>query len=183
MTSFQDIVRAVGHTDKDTAHTYGPWYDRWFAPLRDKPLNILEVGVCVFGGGCVLAFAEYFPKATVWAVDIDRTRCNAEVFNHPRIKFIHDDAYRPELVNHFGDTRFDIVVDDASHEVQHQMQLLRTLRPRLKDDGFYVVEDVCTGHWLPHLREVWNMGLRHTLIDMSTPTCYDNTLLRLEPRP
>lgn len=183
MKSFTEIVKEIGHTDKNTSHTYGQWYDLWFKDLKDKPINILEVGVCVFGGGCVLSFAEYFPNATVWAVDVDNTRCCGEVFAHPRIKFIHEDAYKPELVRHFDWVKFDIIVDDASHEAADQFKLLTHLRSFMHNDGFYVIEDCCTSHWLPYLSKCRDeMGLQQTLIDMSTTKCYDNTLIRFDNR-
>lgn len=180
--TFSELLNSIGKTDKNTAHTYGPWYDLWFQNLRDVQLNIMEVGVCVFGGGSVLALAEYFPLSTVWALDIDATPCVSDIFSHPRIRFIEGDAYNPEILKHFEDTRFDIIIDDASHEVADQLKLLTMLRPYLKDDGFYVVEDCCTGHWLPRMPEIWKLGLEQTIIDMSTATVYDNTLIRLDAK-
>lgn len=178
---FTDVLAKTGRTDKNTAHTYGPWYDLWFERLRDLPLTILEVGVCVFGGGSVLSLAEYFHNATIWAVDIDRSRCSAEVFDHDRIVFLEADAYKRDWLIHLGREKLDIIIDDASHEVADQMKLLKMLRPKLKPDGFYVVEDCCTGHWLPRLPEVWSLGLKQTIIDMSNYKHYDNTLIRLDP--
>lgn len=178
---FTDVIKRIGQTDKNTGHTYGQWYDQWFEDLEYKPLNILEVGVCVFGGGGSLALADYFNSGHVWAVDIDRRQCCGAVFTHPRITFIEHNAYRPTLLERLGDTKFDIIIDDASHEMKDQLQLLKMLRPRLNDDGFYVIEDCCTRHWLPHLPEVWDLKLQHTIIDMSTAKSYDNTLIRLDP--
>jgi cephalosporin hydroxylase len=182
MKTYSEIVKESGKTDKNTSHTYGPWYDLWLPPYREKSVNVLEVGVCVFGGGCILGFAEYFQQGTIWGVDINKTPCVDAVFNHPRIKFFEGDAYHTDMLKNFGNTKFDIIVDDASHEVQDQLKLLKMLRPYMADGGFYVIEDVCTGHWLPHLQEVWDMGLKQQIIDMSTKTCYDNTLIRFEAR-
>lgn len=182
MATFTEIVQKIGKTDKNTSHTYGQWYDYWFAPLQEKRVNVLEVGVCVFGGGCALSFAEYFYKGSVWAVDIDRSRCVSEVFAHPRISFIEADAYNKDWLKHISGLKFDIIIDDASHEVADQFKLLGMLKPYLANDGFYVIEDCCTCHWIPKLKDVWDMGLRHTIIDMATPTVYDNTLIRFEVR-
>jgi cephalosporin hydroxylase len=179
---FSQVLLRVGRTDKDTAHSYGAMYDMWFAGLQNRPVNVLEVGVCVYGGGGVLSLAEYFKNGRVWGVDVDRTLCDRDVFSHPRVNFIECDAYGPDLLKSLGDTRFDIIIDDALHDLTRQSQLLKTLSPRLTETGFYIVEDVCTSHWLPYLNEFWDAGLRHTLVDMSTPTCYDNVLIRFDRR-
>lgn len=182
MKTFSEIVLEIGKTDKNTSHTYGQWYDLWFKNLKDKSINVLEVGVCVFGGGCVLSFAEYFKNATIWAVDITKKQCSEEVFNHPRIKFFEEDAYKPELIRHFVNVKFDIIIDDASHEVNDQFKLLSGLHQFLQPNGFYIIEDCCTSHWLPHLQECRKMGLQQTIIDMSTDKCYDNTLIRFDKK-
>lgn len=180
MKTFTEIVKEIGKTDKNTSHTYGQWYDYWFPAYRGRPINILEVGVCIFGGGCCLSFAEYFPEATVWAVDIDGKPCVCEMKNHPRIKFFEGDAYNPAILKNFGDTKFDIIIDDASHEVKDQVNLLKMLKPYLAVGGIYIVEDCCTGHWLDKLPELRSLGLKQTIIDMSTKTVYDNTLIKFE---
>lgn len=131
----------------------------------------------------MLALAEYFPKATVWAADIDSSRCRKAVFEHPRVRFLKGDAYAPDFTAKLGKTQFDLIIDDASHEVDDQVRLLKALIPFLKAGGFYVVEDCCTGHWLPRLPGLRALGLRQTLIDMSTDGTYDNTLIRFDPVP
>lgn len=178
--TFQEIVKKIGCTDKCTTHSYGKFYDIWFAELREKPINILEIGVCVFGGGCVLSLAEYFPNATIWAVDIDKSPCKCEIFNHPRIKFFEEDAYNPKVLENFGDTKFDIILDDASHECDWQIALLKMLHPYLTDTGFYITEDCCNVHWLQKLNDIWDMGLQQTIINMETRQHYDNTLIRFD---
>ncbi len=182
MKSFRQVLAETGHTDKDTSHNYGHWYDQWFEPYRTMPVSVLEIGVCVFGGGGALSLAEYFQNGVIWAVDIDKRQCIADVFSHPRIKFFEQDAYHADLLKLFDGVKFDIIIDDASHEVNDQLKLVNMLRPYLSDDGFYVIEDCCTCHWLPYLKNLWNLNLKHTLIDMSTATVYDNTLIRLDPK-
>lgn len=183
METFSEILARIGRSDKDTCHTYGPWYDLWFADRRESARNVLEVGVCVFGGGGALALAEYFRGATVWAVDVDPSRCCEEIFTHPRIKFLGCDAYDPAFASRLNGTTFDIVIDDASHDAPDQFRLLASLRASLDERGIYVVEDCCTQHWTSRLAAARALGLRQTLVDMSTDATYDNTLIRFDPVP
>lgn len=187
MTTFTEITRRIGHTDKAgtrvDGHTYSTLYDQWFAPYRDRPVEVLEVGVAAFGGGCLLALAAYFPKGRVTGVDIDLGPLVAEVRNHPRVHLIEADAYDPAWLNQLDRPAYDLVIDDASHEIADQVKLLRMLRPYLSRGGFYVVEDVVSEHWLPHLRTLPDeLDLWHTLCDMATRSRYDNTLLRFDTR-
>lgn len=189
MPTFVEIARSLGHTDKcgsrhTVGHTYGASYDEWLAPYRNKDVLVLEVGVAVFGGGGLLALAEYFPKGHIVGVDNNMAPLVDAVRTHPRIELIDTDAYAADLPDKLGKRQFDIVIDDASHELRHQFALLQTLRPYLKQDGFYVIEDIVTEHWLPYLRNnTPKLGLHHTLVDMANRGFYDNNLIRFEPHP
>ncbi len=178
--SFKEIVARIKRTDKDTRHGYCKWYDLFFEKYRYTAKNILEIGVCVYAGGCVLSLAEYFPNATIWAVDIDNTRCCKEVFDHPRIKFLHESAYEPKLLRHFSDIKFDVIIDDASHEQKDQLKFLDMILPYLKEDGTHIIEDCVEWHWRPYIKQLWDKGLQHTLIDETRPDTYDNVLIKLE---
>jgi hypothetical protein len=96
--SFTEILMSMGgKTDKESRHGYGKWYDLWLSEYKDKATNVLEVGVCQFGGGCVLALAEYFHSAQIWGADISDERCFPEVFSDKRIKFLKGNAYDGSL--------------------------------------------------------------------------------------
>lgn len=178
--SFQDLLADIGRTDKDTTHTYGHVYDGWFRDVRDSAKNILEVGVCLFGGGCVLALAAYFPNATIFAADISDELCCPEALNHPRIIFLKEDAYNDGFVEKIIDIKFDIIIDDGSHEISAQTYLLKKLAPLLSEKGFYCVEDCVVSQWKDFMPELEALGLRSTIIDMSTDQQPDNTIIRWE---
>ena len=54
--------------DKGKKHGYEAVYEPDFEPLRNKSIKILDVGV--FKGASVQAWLDYFPKATVYGIDI-----------------------------------------------------------------------------------------------------------------
>src|SRR5262245_12192907 len=140
MESFTDTVKRLGHTDKEECHGYGLFYEMWLAPLRDRLVHVLEVGVCAYGGGGLLALAEYFPRGLVYGIDIDCRHCVDAVRGHPRVQLVEADAYDPNCIaRHFGDCLFDVIIDDARHEIHFQLQLLTQLLAFLKPDGLYVV--------------------------------------------
>ena len=67
---------AIRHgTDKWGLHFYTPIYHSLLAPLRDKPLRLLEIGVGGYGskylGGSSLAmWAEYFGQGRIVGIDL-----------------------------------------------------------------------------------------------------------------
>lgn len=46
-----------------------------------------------------------------------------------------------------SDTEFDIVVDDGSHDPEHQLFTFDALFPSVKPGGLYIFEDVETSYW------------------------------------
>ena len=178
--TFGQMLERVGRTDKHTRHRYGLIYEQWFTPFRDKPIRILEVGVAMFGGGSLLALAEYFPNATIHGCDNDLSKVCQEVRDHSRVRLTEHDAYADSFPRTLGAPPFDIIIDDCYHQPEFQTRLARMLRPHC--GGFYVIEDCHTECWnRDRMRELWAMGWRHTLIDASREECWDDVLIRLDP--
>ena len=180
MNSFTEILADTGKTDKNTRHSYGDVYDWWFAPFREKSMNVLEIGVCDFGGGCVLSLAESFQDAQIWGIDIDLSKCCAEAIDHPRISLIKADAYNEDAMTDilFGNGMFHIIIDDGIHEIEAQLKLLKFLSEYLSEGGIYCIEDCVTEQWLPHLADLRALGFQQTIVDMSTDEQPDNTIIR-----
>src|ERR1700722_18692475 len=56
-------------TDKSSLdHDYLDKYERLFAPFRDAPITVLEIGV--FDGGSLRLWEDYFPRATIVGINI-----------------------------------------------------------------------------------------------------------------
>jgi cephalosporin hydroxylase len=147
--SFQDVLakhsdphdNTVG-TDKATLHSYGPLYSELFGPIRDTTLHVLEIGVC--SGKSLLAMAEFFHNAQVVGVDISMDNVCQEVKEHPRISLYQLDGTRRDIQALIGPaTRWDVVLDDASHVPADQLLSLQALGPFVRrPGGLYVIEDI-----------------------------------------
>jgi hypothetical protein len=129
-------------------HDFGRWYNSIFAPFRDDPVRVLEIGV--YEGASLKALRQYFhhPETIVIGMDIDES-CK-QYDDHV---IIIGDATDPEtlqqVIEQYGP--FDIVIDDGSHVNRDVIKSFQYLFPRgLKEDGVYIVEDlVCwrsSGH-------------------------------------
>ncbi len=129
-------------TDKATGwHGYLDFYERFFAPLRDQPVKLLEIGV--FRGQSVKMWSEYFDAGTIIGADIDPA---ARQYAADRIIIEIADQSNIAHLTRLGVTHgpFDIVVDDGSHFWNHQITALQYLFSFVKPGGFFIVEDLDT---------------------------------------
>lgn len=132
--------------DKGSKHSYEKVYEPLWEPLKDKEINILEIGT--WKGRGIEAFLDYFPKANVYGIDIF-TRVdpkNYPVYSNPRVKWMKYDSTDPRvtegITRDFGDVKFDIILDDAMHTPRTNRLTFEHTKQFLKDDGMYIVEDV-----------------------------------------
>lgn len=138
------------NSDKASKHSYHTVYGKEFETLRDQPINILEVGV--WKGESVAAWLEYFPKATIYGIDIFE-RMNAEdieVLNQERVHWLKADSTKPllskKVVDKWGDVNFDIIIDDGLHTPEANALTFKYLNKFMKDSGSYYIEDVWPLH-------------------------------------
>jgi SAM-dependent methyltransferase len=118
-------------------------YERLFRGLRDKPINLLELGVQ--RGASMQLWREYFPAATVVGLDIARPRSFPGDKRFHFIRGSQDDPKILDLAIAAGGP-FDIVLDDASHIGSFTGRSFAYLFPRaLKPGGIYIIEDIATG--------------------------------------
>lgn len=132
-------------SDKDTDHSYGELYDDLLARYVDLPdVAILEVGV--LHGAFLQAVAEFLPRAQVHGLDISLAKLGKQWdWTNPRIHTHEADGTLPSTALRLG-TRFDLIIEDASHLPAHQVETLDAFAPFLKPGGVYVVEDIDQYH-------------------------------------
>ena len=147
IVSFEEVLKkyeavdTTKGTDKNTSHSYGAVYSSLFRDLKEKPLDLLEIGFdCA---ASLLAYAEYFKEASIYGLDIQDHRLQ-EVKNHQRIQTHIGDALKEK--NSFQ-KYYDIIIEDASHEVDHQIQHFFDFAPFVKPGGLYIIEDVNQIHF------------------------------------
>jgi hypothetical protein len=133
-------------------HAYSIHYSKLFERLRNKPINILEIGLArrtdrgALGITCpsLNMWLDYFPAARVYGLDVD----DFSLVRMPRTTiFRADQGNADDLLKVVSQCpRFDIIIDDGSHASYHQQLTLKTLFPHLSSGGYYVIEDLL---WQP----------------------------------
>jgi hypothetical protein len=137
-------------TDKWGNHRYTQHYHRHLKHLRNKPINLLEIGIGGYaregkGGNSLRMWKHYFPQGEIYGLDI----MDKSFLERPRIHVYQGDQSDPELLRRIADEmgRVDVVIDDGSHRPEHVKASFKVLFPLLADDGIYAVEDTQTSYW------------------------------------
>ena len=133
-----------GWPDRDTVHSYLEVYEERLAPYQHTAKNILEIGL--MSGESLRMWAEYFDGA-VYGMDIsvtpidgvaDLSKAIAEGYN---IR-IGDASNPDDIKKFFNRKKFDVVIEDASHNIEQQLQIYSVLKKYMKKDSIYIIEDV-----------------------------------------
>jgi cephalosporin hydroxylase len=125
------------------AKYYTDTYARFFAPLADQPINLLEIGID--RGGSLRLWEDFFPRASIHAIDIN-PRCSQYASDRVTVHIGSqtDDKFLESVACESGP--LDIVIDDGGHTMEQQLVSLQTLWPHVKPEGFYVIEDTHTSY-------------------------------------
>lgn len=128
--------------DKGFKHQYELVYEKDFEKIKDKPINILEVGI--LNGNSIEVWLEYFPNATIYAIDtFQRIPADSiEVLKNPRVKWENCDSISKEAKDLWNNIEFDIIIDDGMHNSIHNRYTFINFFDKLKTGGAYYVEDV-----------------------------------------
>lgn len=113
-------------------------------------MTILEIGIGGYddpsaGGNSLRLWRDYFPNGKIVGLDIyDKSGLRGD-----RIVTVQGDQSDATFLEGLAATYgpFDIVIDDGSHVVPHVRQSFLSLFPHVKDDGWYVIEDLHTSYW------------------------------------
>ena len=150
---------------KIDGHGYSKFYEDYFKIIKNKKLNILEIGS--FYGNASAALFFYFQKANIFSADIFPDLFS---YSSERIKnFYTDSSKETSIEKHIIklNQSFDIIIEDASHSFKDQIISLFMLFHKLNPGGIFIVEELD----FPDTRKDMNLKnerptLRDILIDI-----------------
>lgn len=122
-------------------HDFCRRYDPYLAPLRDKPINLLEVGI-QFGCSARM-WLDYFSCAQIYGVDIRKEHHVDD--DDIRFHFQIGDQSNVDFWSQWKsqNPRMHVIIDDAAHVVPASRPMFESLWPHLEPGGLYAIEDVC----------------------------------------
>ncbi len=138
-------------------HNYSNVYESLFCKLRNKKLNLMEIGLgsvdqnidfhMKFMGkdykplASLYAWRDYFKKAKIYGADIDKKILK----NSKKIKTFYVDMLNPKSINDMWkkiNNKIDIFIDDGFHSFEANTILFNGSFEFIKKNGFYIIEDV-----------------------------------------
>lgn len=127
------------HQPSKRHHNYLIYYWKHFRDIRLSVTRVLEIGVQT--DRSIRMWEEFFPNAIIFGADID-PKCKE--YEGGRCKILIGDQgdrnFCRSLVDEAGG-HFDIIIDDGSHIVEHQINSFNWLFPSLSEHGIYAMED------------------------------------------
>ena len=117
-------------------------YSNYFKDYKDKPINILEIGVDK--GDSLKIWRKYFTKANICGIDI--TNIN---FKIEGVEILKADQSNTKSLKEICDKykNFDIIIDDGGHFCKQIIVSLNFLFDYLSNNGLYIVEDLQTSYF------------------------------------
>ena len=139
MTSLKEIGKKYPTNKND--YGFLDIYENYFKNLKEKKLNILEIGVDK--GDSLRLWREYFTNANICGLDIDK-----KDFSIEGVEIYQGDQNDKFLINEIAKKhgKFDIIIDDGSHISRHIINSFNHLFDHLSSNGLYIVEDLQTSY-------------------------------------
>lgn len=143
-----ELARRLAPTRGPASKQEAYWqtYEPYFAPLREAPITVVELGV--FEGESTRILAEYFARARILAVDLAPT--GPDFSAYPGVTYCSCDQRDSDrlrtILDQEAPSGLDLVIDDASHYGWASWASWQCLYPRLRRGGLYVIEDWTTGY-------------------------------------
>ena len=143
-------------SEKSHGHGYAEFYEKHFSNLRDKKLNILEIGS--YSGASAAAFVKYFKDINIYCLDINLAKF---LYKSKKIHPFGIDISNKKMIEKFLNKinffesikSFDIIIDDGSHILSDQLKAIDYFFKYLNKDGYYVIEDYKFSEYIPHLKD------------------------------
>lgn len=124
-------------------HPYTSVYSMLLSPLRNKPIQFAEIGIAY--GASVGMWSNFFTNARLCFFDRDENfikRIRQENGN-PYLGLM-DVAVDGDVTRALTDAsgQFDVILDDSSHDFNHQIRIAKEAFPFVKPGGYLLIEDV-----------------------------------------
>lgn len=143
-------LTAIGtdtYTDKAYFHNFTSVYERFLFDKRDSIQRMIEIGV--LRGSSIQMWERYLPNAKILGLDVNPVYFSERELG-PRVTLAVCDATRENEVKSVLDSTgiapgsVDIIIDDGSHIVSHQVRTMGLMWKYVKPGGLYVIEDMHT---------------------------------------
>jgi hypothetical protein len=124
-------------------HPYTSVYSMLLSPLRNKPIQFAEIGIA--HGASVGMWTNFFTNARLCFFDRDENFLKriAQENGEPYLGLM-DVAVDGDITRALTDAsgQFDVILDDSSHDFDHQIRIAKEAFPFIKPGGYLLIEDI-----------------------------------------
>lgn len=161
---------------------YTAVYSMLFSKYKNTNLNFAEIGI--EAGASLLTWNNYFSeKCNIYAFEFEKQKIeDAKKLNLKNTTFVHTDVNNIEYLDtSFNETNvlFDIIIDDSTHNIEHQNNIINTVSKYLNPGGMLIIEDIYRNQHINSYvidTDIWEF---HTFIicHHENRNCFDNDKL------
>ena len=149
MKLLKDLYKNHSGKVSDKWTIYLNEYEDKLSQYQKLPIKFFEIGI--LNGGSLEIFSKYFLNAElILGCDIDK-KCKELHFVEPNIKLVvgnvNNEKIKNEIIRH---SKFDIILDDGSHNSDDIVKTFCNYFNYLKNDGLYIIEDLHCSYWREH---------------------------------
>ena len=164
-------------------HGFSKFYSHHLNHLKNKKINILEVGS--FAGSSASAFAKYFPNSKIYCFDINISKFK---YTSKNIKVFGLDIKNEILLNKAIDkitvnkkeNFFDIIIDDGSHYLSDILISIKNLFKYLKKNGIYIIEDFKHPNYYNYNKDIDDILIDQMLESLKEKKLFKSNILQKE---
>jgi ubiquinone/menaquinone biosynthesis C-methylase UbiE len=146
---------------------------------KNKAINFAEIGI--EAGASLLTWNKFFSdNCNIYAFEFETNKIEkCKNFNLKNVTFVHTDVTNVEyLDSSFKGTNvmFDIIIDDSTHGIQDQNNIINTVSKYLKSGGMLIIEDIDRNRHINNFTidtDIWEF---HSFIicHHDNRNCFDN---------
>ena len=123
---------------------YTPFYDMLFRHLKNEKINFAEIGI--ESNASIKMWRNYFLKAKIIGFEFEDIKIKkAKKHNLRNTTYQKVDVTNQENIRKaFKKTKvlFDVIIDDSTHYLDHQINIIKKTHPFLKKNGILIIEDI-----------------------------------------
>ncbi len=115
-----------------------------FNKLKNKQFNFAEIGI--EKNGSTKMWREFFTDATLYLFEKDETKIKNAINDNLSNSYYStiDVSSKDSIKNAFSryQKKFDIIIDDSTHDFNHQIDIIYATKDFLNPGGFLIIEDI-----------------------------------------
>lgn len=136
--------KSVFNSKTPFKHSYTATYNILFSHLKNDHINLAEIGI--LDNASIKMWREFFTNANIDGFEFEEKLIFiAKNENLKNTNYFKTDVKsRESIKNSFSkaDKKYDIIIDDSTHNFDDQINVIYTVKSFLKSGGYLIIEDI-----------------------------------------